>query len=90
MNPDSISVERFKELSMLDDLAESYFRSACAGDHKSADLMIEISHRRAKLLGLDAPTNSRMEVISYDAEELQRQYAILSRMPASSSQASVD
>jgi hypothetical protein len=68
-----------KELTLLDNLAEAYFKKACAGDLKSATLLIEISQRRSKLLGLDAPSQSLMEVITFDSEEVSRQYEKLSR-----------
>ena len=90
MNFEDLDIQRQKELEMLDCLAESYFTKACAGDQKSAQLLIEISERRAKLLGLDAPTQTQVEVITYDAEELKRQYEILSRSTASSVEISME
>jgi hypothetical protein len=68
-----------KELTLLDNLAEAYFKKACAGDLKSAELLIEISQRRSKLLGLDAPSQSLMGVITFDSDEVSRQYETLSR-----------
>jgi len=72
--------QRQLEAQKLDDLAEKYFMAACAGDIKAAEFLLDISERRSKLLGLDAPIQTQMEVITYDATELQRQYEILSRI----------
>lgn len=79
MNPGDLDTYRNAELALLDNLSESYFKNACAGDMDSADLLIEISERRAKLLGLNAPTRAKVEVINYDTEELLQQYETLSR-----------
>jgi hypothetical protein len=73
------------ELERLDELSRRYFRAACAGDSKSAELLLKISERRAKLLGLDAPMQSQLEVITYDSTELIKQYEILKRATTSSS-----
>lgn len=74
-----IEAQRKREIATLDGLAESYFKNACAGDKGAADLLMDISERRAKLLGLDAPLRAKVEVITYDTEELIRQYEELSR-----------
>lgn len=74
-----IEAQRKHELATLDNLAENYFKNAFAGDKSAADLLISISERRAKLLGLDAPARAKVEVITYDTEELMQQYETLSR-----------
>lgn len=90
MNQSSCPDNRHKELALLDSLAEGLLRSACAGDHKSARLIMEISARRTQLLGFDTPKKSLIEKEPYNAEELQSQYAILSRTSADISQTSMD
>ena len=67
------------ELSRLDHLLEQYYISACAGDHKSSELFLQASKRKAELLGLDAPSEARVEVVTYDHDELQRQYEFFQR-----------
>lgn len=79
MNFQDLDEQRQKELELMDNLADSYFKKACAGDQKSALLLIEISERRSRLLGLDAPTQTQLEVFTYDSDELKRQYEILTR-----------
>ena len=90
MNFKDLDIRRQEELEMLDNLAKSHFTKACAGDQKSAQLLVAISERRAKLLGLDAPTQTQVEVITYDAEELKRQYEILARSSISSVEISME
>jgi hypothetical protein len=43
------------EAQRLDRLMLSYWQKALDGEHKSAELVLKIMDRRAKLLGLDAP-----------------------------------
>jgi hypothetical protein len=90
MNFQDLDHHRQKELILLDNLAESYFKKACAGDQQSASLLIEISQRRSKLLGLDAPSQSLMEVITYDSDEVTRQYEELSRNAISEDKTSLE
>jgi len=63
---------RDAEIDRLDRLQRAYWFEAI-GDknnppvHKSAEIVLKIIDRRAKLLGLDAPTKIQAEVITYDA-----------------------
>lgn len=70
---------REEELLKLDRLLEQYFVSACAGDHRASELFLQTSKRKSELLGLDALREARMEVVSYDQEELQKQYEFFKR-----------
>lgn len=63
---------RDAEIDRLDRLQRAYWFEAI-GDkntppvHKSAEIVLKIIDRRAKLLGLDAPTKIQAEVVTYDA-----------------------
>jgi len=63
---------REAEIDRLDRLQRAYWFEAI-GDrdnppiHKSAEIVLKIIDRRAKLLGLDAPTKIQAEVVTYDA-----------------------
>lgn len=76
---ENLDAQTLRELQVLDDLASSFFVRACAGDPRSAEIMIGVSERRAKILGIDAPTRSSLEVISYDAGVLREEYENLKR-----------
>ena len=67
------------DLAELDRLAARYFMPSCVGDTKSVAIYIKIVERRAKLLGLDTPTQVRMEVKAYDVSELNKQFELLQR-----------
>jgi hypothetical protein len=73
-NEPNLDEIRDTELTRLDRLLEQYFISSCAGDYKASELYLQTSKRKAELLGLDAPTESRLEVDTYDQAELSRQY----------------
>jgi len=73
-NEPNLDEIREAELKRLDRLLEQYFISSCAGDYKASELYLQTSKRKAELLGLDAPTESRLEVVTYDQAELSRQY----------------
>jgi hypothetical protein len=70
---------RIMDLEELDTLADRYFMSACIGNDKAASIYLKVVERRAKLLGLDTPTKISMEVTTYDASELNRQFELLQR-----------
>lgn len=55
------------ELSRLDRLMAPYWGPATReGDKKAAELILKIMDRRARLMGLDAPQKSQVEVVTYD------------------------
>lgn len=51
----------------LDALFAVAFRQALTGDLKAVETCLQIQARRARLFGLDAPTRTRVEVITEDA-----------------------
>lgn len=66
VNLPDVSKMRMKELQKLTSIADSYQGNANAGDLKAASLLLSISERISKLLGLDAPSQSKIEITSYD------------------------
>ena len=73
------SVEEYRVLqrTRLDELMATYLPNALAGDHKSAEFVMKVLDRQAKLEGLDAPT--KHEVLTLDAidAEIRKLEAIL-------------
>tara|TARA_R110000851_G_scaffold235523_4_gene388086 strand:+ start:314 stop:817 length:504 start_codon:yes stop_codon:yes gene_type:complete len=49
------------ELTRLDEMQSSFYETACEGDPKAADVVFKAMDRRAKLLGLDAPEQKKIE-----------------------------
>mgnify|MGYP003113166768 CR=1 FL=1 len=49
------------ELDRLDEVQASYYEPAVEGDHKAAEVVFKAMDRRAKLLGLDAPEQKKVE-----------------------------
>ena len=62
---EAVDEHRRIEGERMDNLLATYMPQALAGDVKSADFVLKVLDRRAKLLGLDAPTKT--EVITLDA-----------------------
>jgi len=62
---EAVDEHRRIEGERMDNLLSTYMPQALAGDVKSADFVLKVLDRRAKLLGLDAPTKT--EVITLDA-----------------------
>ena len=58
---------RDAELDRLDRLQRAYWKDAIEGNVRSADFILRVIDKRAKLLGLDAPTKIQAEVVNYDA-----------------------
>lgn len=58
---------RNTELDRLDRLQRAYWKDAVDGNVRSADFILRVIDKRAKLLGLDAPTKIQAEVVNYDA-----------------------
>ena len=65
-------VLRQQELERLDRLQLALWQQAMAGDTRSAETVLRIMDRRARVLGLDAP--ARVEILTLDAidEEIRR------------------
>ena len=75
----SEAVDEYRAIQreQLDNLMATYLPQALAGDHKSAEMVIKLLDRRAKLEGSDAPT--KHEVLTLDAidAEIRKLEAIL-------------
>jgi len=56
----------FMELSRLDELQSTYWEPAVQGNMRAGEFVLRIMDRRAKFLGLDAPTKIQAEVVSYE------------------------
>lgn len=54
------------ELDRLDTLQQTYWRPAVEGNLRAADFILRVIDKRAKILGLDAPTKIQAEVVTYD------------------------
>ena len=63
---------RAMELDMLDRLQFGIYERAKNGDTKAISTVLSISDRRARILGLDAPTKIQAEVVTYDATILEQ------------------
>jgi len=61
----------------MDDLMATYLPNALAGDLKSAELVMKILDRRAKLEGIDAPAKHEVITIDYIDSEIRRLEAVL-------------
>lgn len=62
------AVEEVRELEVqrLDRLLMGHWEKAMSGDDKSAGVVLKIMERRSRLLGLDTPPPSRVEVTGKD------------------------
>lgn len=56
----------YMELERLDLLQEVYWEPAIQGNMRAGEFVLRIMDRRAKFLGLDAPTKIQAEVVNYD------------------------
>jgi hypothetical protein len=56
----------FMELSRLDEMQSTYWEPAIQGNMRAGEFVLKIMDRRAKFLGLDAPTKIQAEVVNYD------------------------
>jgi hypothetical protein len=54
------------ELDRLDTLQQTYWQPAVNGNLRAADFILRVIDKRAKILGLDAPTKIQAEVVTYD------------------------
>lgn len=68
---ESAEEARELELDRLDRLMAPYWGPATRqGDRKAAEFVLKVIDRRAKLLGLDAPTKVQAEVVTYDSNSI--------------------
>lgn len=58
------------ELDRLDRLQAAVWGSASKGDVKAVDSVLKIMDRRARLLGLDAPTRHQVETTVHDGQSI--------------------
>jgi hypothetical protein len=70
------------ELARLDSLWRVNYRNAMTGDAKATLVCLRISERRARLLGMDAPIKTEMELTAYQGgtdidREVERLAALL-------------
>lgn len=56
----------YMELERLDELQQVYWEPAVQGNMRAGEFVLRIMDRRAKFLGLDAPTKIQAEVVNYD------------------------
>ena len=68
------------ELDRLDTLQQTYWQPAVAGNMRAADFILKVIDKRAKLLGLDAPTKIQAEVVTYDGSDLDREVDAIARI----------
>jgi hypothetical protein len=64
---DSVDQIRDLELDRLDRIQRAYWKPAIVDlDKRSAEVVLKVMDRRAKLLGLEAPQKVQAEVMTYD------------------------
>jgi hypothetical protein len=73
---------REQERERLDRLASAHYANALRGDVPATQMLLRIMERRARLLGLDAPTKQQVEVTTYEGgteldREIQRLVSLL-------------
>lgn len=56
----------YMELERLDEMQAVYWDPAIQGNMRAGEFILKIMDRRAKFLGLDAPTKIQAEVMNYD------------------------
>ena len=56
----------YMELERLDEMQAVYWEPAIQGNMRAGEFVLRIMDRRAKFLGLDAPTKIQAEVMNYD------------------------
>jgi len=69
------------EISRLDGMLERLYPKAAKGDMQAIDRVLKIGERRAKLLGLDAPTRSAFQGVE-DAPPIVSEANVLLYIPA--------
>jgi hypothetical protein len=68
---------REMETDRLDRLQAAVWPKALAGDNKAVDTILKIMDRRARLLGLDAPSKMQVETTTYDPGSIDAEVAKL-------------
>ena len=76
---------RQSELDRCDRLQRAYWSKAMAGDIQAGNIILKVMDRRARYLGLDAPTKQQVEVTTFEGgTELDREVARLAQLLADS------
>jgi len=76
---------RQTELDRCDRIQRAYWAKAMAGDVPAGNIVLKVMDRRARYLGLDAPTKQQIEVTNYEAgTEIDRELQRLVRLLADS------
>jgi len=74
---------RDTELARLDRLMQGIWTQALRGEISSVQTALKIMDRRARLLGLDAPTKQQVDVVTYEGgSELDREIQRLAELLA--------
>lgn len=77
----SVDELRAEELSRLDGMLAKAYPSAAKGDLQAIDRVLKIGERRAKLLGLDAPTRTALQGGGDDAPPIVSEARVTFYMP---------
>lgn len=64
--PQAIEEHRWQELDRLDRMQVALWPRAMKGDDKAINTIVRLMERRARLVGMDAPTKIQAEVVNYD------------------------
>ena len=74
---------RTLEAARLDALQSAVWQLAIDGDIKATTAVLRIMERRARLLGLDVPSKQQVEMVHYEASEVDAQIEALVELLAS-------
>jgi hypothetical protein len=64
--PQAPEEHRWQELDRLDRMQVALWPRAMKGDDKAINTIVRLMERRARLVGIDAPTKIQAEVVNYD------------------------
>jgi len=64
--PQAVEEHRWQELDRLDRMQVALWPRAMKGDDKAINTIVRLMERRARLVGIDAPTRIQAEVVNYD------------------------
>ena len=64
--PQAVEEHRWQELDRLDRMQVALWPRAMKGDDKAINTIVRLMERRARLVGIDAPTKIQAEVVNYD------------------------
>jgi ADP-ribosylglycohydrolase len=81
---------REAEVARLDRLMQGVWTAALRGEVRSVEAVLRIMDRRAKLMGLDAPTKQQVEVTHYDPTSIDAEVAKLAAILDGRKESSMD